>query len=422
MLRSDNRRRQIFQTVLAALVYGVFFGVFMQSYSSQGQFSWNAALIIGIPAGVVFAFVGSRGKQKFQDKLGLATSKQQRDLYRAVKAGVLPEDPTVRGALPNFLQNQQQTLERIRKFFPFIAIFIGLQPLLAIGHTDDIIQSVLLVVVLGCAYIVVKQITVTAERLVHVSKKTVDKKLETSGSSFNRLWSVARFGVILFGFAVALFAVVFSFQGKDAFLWLGLPMSVTGLLLIVPYFLLPRRWQFVYAAAVLVSIAISIFCLYLPHGPHNHAAAYLPLPEKGYPVLTYIGWAMLHSTPVLIGAGILTVVQIMFAEVKNTPVSLRRWAMGVGIAAMAAFFVLPLRFGTAQQTPAQTTTIPETPDKTSLSTVPATESSSGVQPTLQDTYSAPDYGPATDGPSDVHFDGVRPYANQDTIIVHSVPN
>lgn len=120
-------RRKIFlSTPFYFVIYTVSFGVLQGFINGNGQrFSLVTAVATGISFGAIMALLTKRRQAKFNETTGVSDPRQQFAVHDVVRTGKLPRDPTLRRALPGYLEKRQKTNQQARKSSTIFLAVIG---------------------------------------------------------------------------------------------------------------------------------------------------------------------------------------------------------------------------------------------------------------------------------------------------------
>ena len=88
--------------------------------------NWTNVAILCVFYGTVATFAVKAYTRKYTQSLGLTSQQQLGELAAAVKAAEVPKDPEIKRALPAYLENRLNSIEKQQKRQPFTAIGLGL--------------------------------------------------------------------------------------------------------------------------------------------------------------------------------------------------------------------------------------------------------------------------------------------------------
>jgi hypothetical protein len=194
------------------LFYTLGMGTFIQLLPPNNRpFSWSLVLIIGVPSGFVMTFMTLRQIKKNNELTGLTEATEQRELYKAVKTGILPDDPKIRKALGHYLPRLiEANLQANQKGSSLVFVIILALLMALSGSAYLAIVAAFLVLMLMLSRLSVRKANVRLHDLYvklqasHEGTKLAPSPLDTAAPSpfmTRRQWVVA--GIII-GLYVAL--------------------------------------------------------------------------------------------------------------------------------------------------------------------------------------------------------------------------
>lgn len=142
------------------LMHGTGFGVIMASMA-KGPFSWQLALMCGVPFGLIMAYVMKRRLQN--DSPGTPRSDTEWQLLDHFKKGTLPTDPELIKVFPEYIKQQELVLDQSRKALPWM-IIIGAVGLLY-GVNGGIAMGICGIFILGLAIFSMISINKTGKKI-----------------------------------------------------------------------------------------------------------------------------------------------------------------------------------------------------------------------------------------------------------------
>lgn len=405
--------RKLFNSPLFLFLYfTVIFGMVFQLFSRNvHDFSWSYVVYRGIPFGLVMATLTLRKIRSQTAHIGITNVDDLQTMRASLKTGELPADPVLRKAMPVYLDYASKPYLQFKKYDKVMVAFFVLFGALTVALGHDFTSLAIAIFILTASIVsfrYTRRQTAILESLYEKlkvepgsTKKEVDPLVATE-----QVWiNVYKGAISLVGILLIIVSLLYVFISPWTWWRLSLPLGSTGLLFVAPFYGLRDKWANIYMLALPLCVSALLVSIHMGLGSHHIVPATTMMPDGSHSLLALSGWAVFHATPILIGATLVVLGDMIFRKTNKMQISYKNWAEVTALVIAFALFVMPFRV-----THTSKRVIESTPGSNSAQdsiTTPPTGNIEGVQ---NKSYN-------TDG--EIKIDA--PIVTQDTLNVTSTP-